>query len=53
MEFSAILGIALYSLRRHKMRSILTMLGIVIAAVVTSVSFGEGNQPSGKLRIHK
>src|SRR5579863_4113899 len=44
MDFLAVLRIALYSLERHKMRSILTMLGIVIgiAAVVTSVSFGEG-----------
>lgn len=44
MDFLAVLRIALNSLERHKMRSILTMLGIVIgiAAVVTSVSFGEG-----------
>jgi putative ABC transport system permease protein len=44
VDFLAVLRIALYSLERHKMRSILTMLGIVIgiAAVVTSVSFGEG-----------
>jgi len=44
LDFLPVLRIALYSLERHKMRSILTMLGIVIgiAAVVTSVSFGEG-----------
>jgi putative ABC transport system permease protein len=44
VNFLAVLRIALRSLERHKMRSILTMLGIVIgiAAVVTSVSFGEG-----------
>jgi putative ABC transport system permease protein len=44
MELAAVLRIAIDSLRRHKMRSVLTMLGIVIgiAAVVTSVSFGEG-----------
>ncbi|HEV2178405.1 MAG TPA: ABC transporter permease [Terriglobia bacterium] len=44
MDFTAILRLALRSLERHKMRSILTMLGIVIgiAAVVASVSFGEG-----------
>ena len=44
MEFLAILRVALRSLERHKMRSLLTMLGIVIgiAAVVASVSFGQG-----------
>src|SRR5712692_5821463 len=44
MDFFAILRIALRSLERHKLRSFLTMLGIVIgiAAVVASVSFGEG-----------
>lgn len=44
MDFLSILRIALRSLARHKLRSFLTMLGIVIgiAAVVASVSFGEG-----------
>jgi putative ABC transport system permease protein len=44
VDFLAILRVALRSLERHKMRSFLTMLGIVIgiAAVVASVSFGEG-----------
>jgi len=44
MDFWATVRIALCSLERHKMRSFLTMLGIVIgiAAVVASVSFGEG-----------
>jgi putative ABC transport system permease protein len=44
MDTLAILRIALRSLERHKLRSFLTMLGIVIgiAAVVASVSFGEG-----------
>jgi putative ABC transport system permease protein len=43
-DLSAILRISLVSLERHKLRSCLTMLGIVIgiAAVVASVSFGEG-----------
>src|SRR6266567_6138996 len=43
-DLSAILRISLVSLERHKLRSFLTMLGIVvgIAAVVASVSFGEG-----------
>lgn len=44
MDMLAILRVALRSLERHKLRSFLTMLGIVIgiAAVVASVSFGEG-----------
>ncbi|PYV09195.1 MAG: multidrug ABC transporter substrate-binding protein [Acidobacteria bacterium] len=44
MDFLATLRVALSSLERHKMRSCLTMLGVVIgiAAVVASVSFGEG-----------
>ncbi len=44
MDFLSILRIALRSLERHKLRTGLTMLGIVIgiAAVVASVSFGEG-----------
>ncbi len=44
LDLRMTLGIALRSLERHKMRSFLTMLGIVfgIAAVVASVSFGEG-----------
>ncbi len=44
MGFLVILRIALRSLERHKLRTGLTMLGIVIgiAAVVASVSFGEG-----------
>ena len=44
MDFRAIVRVALRSLERHKLRSFLTMLGIVIgiAAVVASVSFGEG-----------
>src|SRR5207248_1318112 len=44
MDFLPIIRISLLSLERHKLRSFLTMLGIVvgIAAVVASVSFGEG-----------
>ncbi len=44
MEIQSTLRVALRSLQRHKMRSALTMLGIIIgiAAVVSSVSFGEG-----------
>ena len=44
MDIRATLRVSLRSLERHKLRSFLTMLGIVIgiAAVVASVSFGEG-----------
>ena len=44
MDIHATLRVSLRSLERHKLRSFLTMLGIVIgiAAVVASVSFGEG-----------
>jgi putative ABC transport system permease protein len=44
MDFISVLRVAFRSLGRHKLRSCLTMLGIVIgiAAVVASVSFGQG-----------
>jgi putative ABC transport system permease protein len=44
MDILLIIRIALRSLERHKMRTLLTMLGIIIgiAAVVASVSFGQG-----------
>jgi putative ABC transport system permease protein len=46
MEFTAILKIALRALSRNKMRTILTMLGIVIgvAAVIAMVGVGQGAQ---------
>src|SRR3954462_12218055 len=44
MDFLSILRIALRALARNKMRSLLTMLGIVIGvgAVITLVGIGEG-----------
>ncbi len=46
MDFWMILKISLKSLGRNKIRSILTMLGIIIgvAAVITMVSLGQGAQ---------
>ena len=46
MEFAAIIRIALRALARNKMRSMLTMLGIVIgvAAVIAMVGIGQGAQ---------
>lgn len=44
MDFSAILRVALKALQRNKMRTILTMLGIIIGvgAVICTVAIGEG-----------
>jgi putative ABC transport system permease protein len=46
MEFTAIIRIALRALARNKMRSMLTMLGIIIgvAAVIAMVGVGQGAQ---------
>ena len=46
MDFQATLKIALRALSRNKMRTILTMLGIVIgvAAVIAMVGVGQGAQ---------
>src|SRR6185369_11762774 len=46
MEFKAIIKVALRALARNKMRTILTMLGIVIgvAAVIAMVGVGQGAQ---------
>lgn len=46
MEFKRTLKIALRALSRNKMRTILTMLGIVIgvAAVIAMVGVGQGTQ---------
>src|SRR6476619_1311432 len=46
MDFIAILKIAVRALTRNKMRSLLTMLGIVIGvgAVIATVGLGQGAQ---------
>src|SRR5512146_2156994 len=46
MEFAAMIRIALRALARNKMRSLLTMLGIIIgvAAVIAMVGVGQGAQ---------
>ena len=53
MSISEILGVALEALRVNKLRSFLTMLGIVIgvAAVIAMVALGRGAQESVKQRI--
>src|SRR5437660_6650861 len=46
MDFMAILRIAIRALTRNKMRSLLTMLGIIIGvgAVIATVGVGQGAQ---------
>src|SRR5947209_14367771 len=46
MDFMAILRIAVQALTRNKMRSLLTMLGIIIGvgAVIATVGVGQGAQ---------
>jgi putative ABC transport system permease protein len=53
MELRAIIQIALRALARNKMRSILTMLGIVIgvAAVIAMVAIGQGAQQQVQSQI--
>ncbi len=50
MRTLATIMIALRALRRNKMRSILTMLGIIIgvAAVIAMVSIGNGASSAGR-----
>src|SRR5437868_5064253 len=54
MEFAAILRIAFRALTRNKMRSALTMLGIVIGvgAVIAMVGVGQGAQQQVEDRIN-
>src|SRR3712207_591643 len=53
MLFGEVLGVALSALRANKLRSMLTMLGIVIgvAAVIAMVALGTGAQKAVKERI--
>ena len=53
MLWGEILIVALGAIRANKLRSILTMLGIVIgiAAVITMVALGEGAQRSIQERL--
>ncbi|HET6349402.1 MAG TPA: ABC transporter permease [Candidatus Krumholzibacteria bacterium] len=53
MLFREVLRVALQALRNHRMRSVLTMLGIIIgvAAMITMVALGQGAQNSVQSRI--
>ncbi len=53
MDFANIISVALRALARNKMRSILTMLGIVIgvAAVIAMVAIGQGAQSQVQKQI--
>ena len=53
MDFANIIAVALRALSRNKMRSILTMLGIVIgvAAVIAMVAIGQGAQSQVQAQI--
>ena len=53
MDFRMVLRVALRALARNKMRSSLTMLGIVIGvcAVIAMVGVGQGAEQQGPIRI--
>src|SRR5512146_3125585 len=53
MDFANIISVALRALARNKMRSVLTMLGIVIgvAAVIAMVAIGQGAQSQVQKQI--
>ena len=53
MNLAAILRIAMRALARNKLRSVLTMLGIIIGvgAVIAMVSVGQGAQQQAQQQI--
>jgi putative ABC transport system permease protein len=53
MDFRESVGVALDAIRSHKMRSFLTMLGIIVgvAAVITMISLGEGARRQIRLNM--
>ena len=53
MLFGEVIRVALQALRNHRLRSALTMLGIIIgvAAMITMVALGQGAQKSVQGRI--
>jgi ABC-type antimicrobial peptide transport system, permease component len=55
MDFLSIIRIALRALARNKMRSVLTMLGIIIGvgAVIAMVGVGQGAQKAVQARLHR
>jgi len=52
-SFEEVLRVAIQALRNHRLRSLLTMLGIIIgvAAMITMVALGQGAQKSVQSRI--
>src|SRR5258705_6383223 len=53
MDFSALLRIAMRALARNKLRSVLTMLGIIVGvgAVIAMLAVGEGGQKAMQQQI--
>ena len=53
MFYKEVMRVALQALRNHRLRSLLTMLGIIIgvAAMITMVALGQGAQKSVQGRI--
>ena len=55
MNISNLLKVAIYALRRNKLRALLTMLGIIIgvASVITMLAIGQGSKKSIQDQISK